>query len=1067
MALFSLKKIGALAQSRQAYLRGISLYNAGKVHALTRVQSDFYAEFITARVQGEDGEEHQTEAGFDNAGEAEWISCTCGHYREGEGACRHIIGMLTDKYYRDMLGTVTTATASAAPTVRTADAAKSLIRSYPARDVAALRAAGNTGDIRLTFQLVLSGLRPMAAFVLERGRQYMIKDIAAFVSAVQSGDSAAYGSTLSFFHHRSAFTADSKAVLDFLLSEATAYEQLSRTTLTGRELPLSPGGLDRLIALAATLPFTVRVGGDARTVTVHRGDPAVSVTVKEQKGGVTFVTSPAIPLIGSAGLYVLTGNTLHCCTAAFAALAQDWLIAAHHEREGLTVEKADLPAFCAQVLPAVREVLPVSGEQLLKDYLPLTPQPQVYLDCPEEGTVTARVSFLYGEREIPLFADVRKDERRDMRLERAVRVLIERYFTGFLPETGEVVFHGDDDAVYDFLTEGLPALEALCTVFATDAFKRLRPALPPEVSVGVQVAGDLLELSIDLSQWDTKELATLLTHFREQKRFTRLRSGAFVPLSDETVEALALLAEELDLTPQELKSGRVTLPRYRALQLQSLLRSRPAVHFRQDAVFGALAGTIRDAAKQPAQVPASLEGVLRPYQKEGFRWLKALDTAGFGGILADDMGLGKTLQIISLLLAYEGELPSLVVCPTSLVLNWENEIKKFAPALTTLAVVGDVAARAALLAQAAQYRVIITSYDLLKRDILLYKDLRFRYHILDEAQYIKNQKTQNARAVKAVVSERRFALTGTPMENRLSELWSIFDFLMPGFLYSYTRFKNRFELPAVREGDTRALKRLSTVVAPFLMRRLKADVLTELPPKTEQVITAHMEEAQRKIYAACTLQVKERIGDELAAGTFESAKLSVLTLLTRLRQICCDPALCVEGFAGASCKREACLELLQQAKAAGHRVLLFSQFTSMLSLLEEDLKKAGITYMVLKGSTPAAERARLVHAFNNGSADVFLISLKAGGTGLNLTGADTVIHYDPWWNLAAEQQATDRAHRIGQTQPVQVIRLVVKDTVEERILKLQEQKKQLADAVLSGGITSLATLSAEELLALL
>lgn len=1067
MALFSLKKIGALAQNKQIYLRGVSLYNAGRIKDLSRVHTDFYAEFITASVQGDDGETYLTEAGFDKDGDAEWISCTCGNYREGEGACRHIVGMLTDKYYRDMLGTVTPAAAVSAPAVQTADAAKSLIRSYPARDVASLRAAQNEGEIRLKFQLVLSGLRPMAAFLLEKGRQYIVKDIAEFVSAVRSGDNISYGKDLSFFHHPSAFTADSKAVLEFLLAEMSAYEQFGRTALTGRELPLSPGGLDRLVALGENCPFTVRGAGDTRLVTVHRGDPAVSVTAKETKGGVTFVTSPAIPLVGSKGLYVLTGNTLHCCTAPFATLAQDWLIAAHHEREGLTVAKADMPAFCAQVLPAVQEVLPLSGQELLSDYLPLSPQPQVYLHCPEDGTVTAKVSFLYGETEIPLFTDVRKDERRDIRLERAVRVLIERYFTGFLPETGEVVFHGDEDTVYAFLTEGLPALEALCAVFATDAFKRLRPVPPPEVSVGVQVAGDLLEVSFDLSTWDVEELQDLLLHFKQHKQFTRLRSGAYVRLTDETVEGLALLSEELDLTPQEMKSGKVTLPRYRALQLQSLLRSRSAIRFQRDKVFVALAQALKDAAKQPAAIPASLDTVLRPYQKEGFRWLKALDAAGFGGILADDMGLGKTLQIITLLLAYEGELPSLVVCPTSLVLNWENEIKKFAPALSTLAVVGDAATRERLLQTAGGYRVVITSYDLLKRDILLYKDLRFQYHILDEAQYIKNQKTQNAKAVKAVVSNRRFALTGTPMENRLSELWSIFDFLMPGFLYTYARFKNRFELPAVREGDKAVLKRLAAIVTPFLMRRLKADVLTELPPKTEQVLSAQMTDEQQKLYVACASQVKERIGEEVAAGTFERSKLSVLTLLTRLRQICCDPALCVDGFSGESCKREACLEVLQQAKAAGHRVLLFSQFTSMLALLEQDLKKAGISYMMLTGSTPAAERVRLVNEFNSGGADVFLISLKAGGTGLNLTGADTVIHYDPWWNVAAEQQATDRAHRIGQTRSVQVIRLVVKDTVEEKILKLQETKQQLADAILSGGVTSLSALSAEELLAIL
>ncbi len=1067
MAVYSLKKIAALAQNRQAYLRGISLYNAGKVRAFTRVRSDFYAAFFTARVQGDDGEEYETEVGFDSAGEAEWVSCTCAHYHEGEGACRHIVGMLTDKYYRDMLGGVTTAATLISPAVHTAPSAKDLLDKYPRRDVVSLRAAENIGDIRLKAALSLSGLRPMATFSLEHGRTYIIKSVAAFVHAIQYGETVTYGKDCSFFHHPSAFTADSLPLLDFLRAEANALVQYGRMLPEGRELPLSAGALDRLLALLSDKPFSVRVGGDNRLVTLHRGDPAVSITVKDTKGGFVFSTTPAVPLCGNEYFYVLTRNTLHRCSKAFATLAEEWLIAAYHERDGLTVETADMPAFCAQVLPAVREVLPIDGEQLLYDYLPLTPQPQIYLDCPEEGTITAKVQFAYGETSIPLFTEVRKGERRDTRLERAVRVLIERYFTGFLPETGEVTFHGDEQTVYTFLAEGLPALEALAAVFATDNFKRLRPVTPPEVSVGVQVQGDLLELSIDLSDWSKEELARLLTQFRERKNYTRLRSGAYIPLTDQTVQALALLSEELDLTPAELKSGKISLPRYRALQLQSLLRHRPAVHFRKDEVFVALAQSLRDAAKQPATIPPTLENILRPYQKDGFRWLKALDNAGFGGILADDMGLGKTLQIITLFCAYEGDLPSLVVCPTSLVLNWKNELEKFAPALSVLTVTGDAATRAQLLQTARSYQVVITSYDMLKRDIACYRDLEFQYHILDEAQYIKNQKTQNAKAVKAVQSRRRFALTGTPMENRLSELWSIFDFLMPYFLYSYTRFKNRFELPAVRDGDEQALAHLSTIVAPFLMRRLKADVLAELPPKTEQLFSAQMVGKQRDLYAACASQIKEHIDLAVKNGSFEKQKLSVLSLLTRLRQICCDPALCTDGFTDNSCKREACLELLGQAKAAGHRVLLFSQFTSMLALLEPDLKAAGISYYKLTGSTPAAERARLVNAFNGGGADVFLISLKAGGTGLNLTGADTVIHYDPWWNAAAEQQATDRAHRIGQTRSVQVIRLVAKDTVEEKILQLQATKQHLADAVLRGGVTSLQSISAEELLSLL
>ncbi len=1063
MPMFSLKKVAALAKNRQAYLRGVSLYNAGRVHALTRVDSAFYSEFITAQVTGDDGDVLDVEVGFDGNGDAGWYYCNCGQFREGDGACRHIVGALTDKYYRDMLGGVTPLTAPAS--VRTGEAVHTLLKRYPAADTAQLRAAENVGDITLTPILALSGLRPFVTFTVGRSRPYIIKDIAQFVQAMRDGDTVSYGKDFAFFHHPSAFTPAAREVLSFLMSEYAETEAIR--AVSGRELPLSPGGLDRLLQLFGDQYFFLRLGGETHTVSVHKGDPAISVTVGSVEGGFCFTTTRAVPLAGAQNTYVLCDGALHRCSEDFAVRAKDWLAAAFHSTDGMTVSKEDIAAFCAQVLPTVREVMPINNEDLLADYMPHTPNPIIYLDCPEEGTVAARVVFDYAGKEIPLFADVHKNERRDTRLERAVRVAIERYFTAFRPETGEVVFHGDEDTVYTFLTEGLPALESLATVMATDAFRRLRPIPPPDVSVGVRVDGELLQLDIDVSQWTAAELADLAQRFREQKAYTRLRSGAFVSLDHPTVQGLALLTEELGLTAAELRQGKISLPRYRALQLQSLLANHPTIQFHQDTVFKGLAQSVRDAAKQPAHIPAALDGVLRPYQKEGFRWLKTLDDAGFGGILADDMGLGKTIQIITLLAADDSGLPSLVVCPTSLVLNWESEIHRFAPDLKVLAVLGSAPTREKMLENMGEYHVVVTSYDTLKRDILLYNGAQFRYQILDEAQVIKNQKTQNARAVKTICAKQRFALTGTPIENRLSELWSIFDFLMPGFLHTYNRFKSRFEIPIVRDGNAATLKRLAAIISPFLMRRKKADVLTELPPKTEHVLVAHMEEEQQKLYAACATDLKERIRREIADDTFRQSRFSVLTLLMRLRQICCDPALCTEGYAGGSCKREACLELLRQAKDGGHRVLLFSQFTSMLDLLETDLQREGIRYMVLKGSTPAAQRTRMVNEFNAGKADVFLISLKAGGTGLNLTGADTVIHFDPWWNVAAEQQAADRAHRIGQQNPVQVVRLVVNDSVEQRILALQQKKQNLADAVLSEGVTALSDLTAEELLGLL
>ena len=346
---------------------------------------------------------------------------------------------------------------------------------------------------------------------------------------------------------------------------------------------------------------------------------------------------------------------------------------------------------------------------------------------------------------------------------------------------------------------------------------------------------------------------------------------------------------------------------------------------------------------------------------------------------------------------------------------------------------------------------------------LRYADPFQRRLYKDEAQAIKNHNTQNARSVKAIRSAQRFALTGTPIENRLSELWSIFDFLMPGFLYTYSRFREKLEAPIVRGGDPAALERLNKMTAPFILRRLKREVLRELPPKIESVLTATMEDEQRQLYLANAAQARR----ELAQDPDGRNRMNLLALLTRLRQICCDPRLCYEDYGGGSCKLDACMELLREAAGTGHKVLLFSQFTSMLAILAKKLEEEGLSYYLLQGSTSKESRAAMVESFNRDDTQVFLISLKAGGAGLNLTGADLVILYDPWWNVSAQNQAADRAHRIGQTRSVQIIRLIARDTIEEKILLLQESKRELVDAVIREGNAPLSALSPEELLELL
>ena len=586
----------------------------------------------------------------------------------------------------------------------------------------------------------------------------------------------------------------------------------------------------------------------------------------------------------------------------------------------------------------------------------------------------------------------------------------------------------------------------------------------------MRLTSGLLELQLDSPQLTPQELEEIFCGYQQKKKYVRLKNGDYFAIGEgETEEVLAML-DALQVDPKQLGAGSVTLENYRALALNERLMSTPEIKVERDQEFKTMIRDFKNIEESKFDVPPSMRKILRTYQKEGFRWLKTIAHYGFGGILADDMGIGKTLQMIAVLedarLQGEGGC-SLVVTPASLILNWQAEIRRFAPQLKCGCVHGTLKERQDTLAAADDFDVLITSYDYVKRDEALYQPLAFQYLVLDEAQAIKNQRTKSAQAVKQIQARHRFALTGTPIENSLAELWSIFDFLMPGYLFSYAQFKENYELPIVRYDDEERLTLLKKLVSPFILRRVKQDVLKELPEKTESVLQIEFSEAEKKLYQASLQQIQTQLTQTLDQQTNAgSSKIMILAMLTRLRQICCDPGLVFDGYGGERSKLSACMELIENAVESGKKILVFSQFTTILDKLRGECEKRGIGTYLLTGATPKQQRFDLMESFNRDKTPVFLISLKAGGTGLNLTGAEIVIHYDPWWNLSAENQATDRAYRIGQTRNVQVVKLIVEGTVEEKISKLQQQKQQLSQSVIEGSDGSIAAMSREEILEL-
>ena len=897
------------------------------------------------------------------------------------------------------------------------------------------------------------------------GRQYVVKSIPDLLENIEHGRSISYGKALAFVHRWDAFDEESRALLQLLRRLVSARQSMDKAAVRvygGAEQGPAGGTIltgEIFDALVQQYEHTGLLGG----YELREGLPTITLTVERRRGGVQVEGSPALASVQGLDYdYLFSETTLWRmqrpgCTRLLPALQA-------LGGKSLFFTSADATAFCSYVLPELGNKLNiVDPERLLLNQIPLEPVVQFYLDAPDAFRVEAHAEFLYGEDQVTPFAPAPAGLLRDVRAESRAKRLLASYLQTGVGGNEDVYGTADEDDIYRLLEEGVPALLAEGEVYLTDAFRNLQAA-PPRITVGVSVHGSVLDLEVDTGEFPVSELKDLLRSLHQKKRYHRLRDGSLLRL-DDSLEGLDELNDTLELSGAKLKDGHAALPLYRAPTLDWALSGQNGLRFDRDDAFRRISRSfhaVRDSEYTP---PLSLQKTLRKYQRDGYRWLRTLDGYGMGGILADDMGLGKTVQVLSYLLAMkEGgqRLPSLIVCPASLVLNWQEECQKFTPQLQSVAMDGDAAHRAALVDGWAQADLVITSYDLLRRDEKLYAGQSFYACILDEAQAIKNHTTQKYKAVCRVNSRVRFALTGTPVENRLGELWSIFSFLMPGYLPPYKTFCARFEKPIVQDEDANAVRRLNQFTGPFILRRMKSEVLRELPPKTENVRRVELETEQRKLYLAAVVDAREK----LRAAKPED-KMTVFAVLMRLREICCDPRLVADNWTGSSAKLEACLELVTEAVAGGHRILLFSQFTSMLELLAKRLDEAGVSHFTLQGSTPKPVRAEQVRRFNQGEADVFLISLRAGGTGLNLTAADIVIHYDPWWNLAAQNQATDRAYRIGQRNPVQVYRLIAQDTIEEKIVELQQAKQSLADTVTGGADGAILSMNPEQLLQLL
>ncbi|MCI8950126.1 MAG: DEAD/DEAH box helicase family protein [Lachnospiraceae bacterium] len=974
--------------------------------------------------------------------------------------------------------------------VYTSPEVRAMIREYTNREVAQIQTEGQRAQITLAPKLMISsgGREIKAEFWLVFGRRIRIKDLAAFAQAVNQGAYAEYGKNFAFHHNLDAFTPQCRPLVEFAAEIANTYQeyysQFRRSSFETRqplgELSLNRENRDRFFAIMDNQVLEVQIGfREKRMLLVCRKNPRfyISVQRRGETGLCVSLKGNNTIFFGERNLYVGDEERIYGCDETCSRILSVFMDQISRSHCQVTVNEKDIPLFYERVLKKIEPYCIFEGDEInWQDYQPKPLKAEFRFDCGGFNQIEMEPVLSYGDYSFHPVEDenLPRTVCRDVPGEFRVSQLIAKYFQYKDPSEKKLLIREQDEMIFRLLESGIGEFARLGTVMVSERLKKWKILPPVKVKANVSMNQGWLDIQVDMEGLNGSDFNGILESYQQKRSFYRLKTGEFLKLDDDGLLAVARLGRGLSLSGKELLGKGVRLPGYRALYLDSLLKEGPGITFYRDQMFKAMVRGMKSVEDSDFSVPAALQNVLRGYQKIGYRWLRTLDAYGFGGILADDMGLGKTLQVISLFsdeYQKEGE-PSIIICPASLVYNWENEFRKFAPWLNVFTIAGSSAQREQVFRLLAEpdkgqdCQIIITSYELLKRDMEHYENMSFRFQVIDEAQYIKNASTQSAKAVKGIRAKTRFALTGTPVENRLSELWSIFDYLMPGFLFTYPKFKKSYEIPIAKEQDKESLSHLRRLIGPFILRRLKKDVLKELPEKLEMEVYSKFEGKQRELYAANAARLKNRL-EQLHETAYCSDKLQILAELTRLRQICCDPSLCYENYKGGSAKLETCIDLVKNGIQGGHKILLFSQFAAMLDVIGKRLFTEGIDYYLLTGKTPKEDRLKMADSFHSDEVPVFLISLKAGGTGLNLTAADLVIHYDPWWNEAAQNQATDRAHRIGQEKQVTVFRLITKGTIEERIRILQKSKRSLAEQVITEGTLDFASLKKEDIVKML
>ncbi|MDX8044651.1 DEAD/DEAH box helicase [Gracilibacillus sp. S3-1-1] len=999
-------------------------------------------------------------------------TCNCPAY-ETHDTCKHVAAVLlaiTKDAQSNRRKFAVDQTTTQAPTQDTDLFAKQLIHTF--RDKREWNESPQPVQTEYVLSLTKANKNAQYALSIEMKigdkRAYVIRDIRGFLKALNSMESYKVNQSFTFDPSIHYFSTRDRHMIEMLL---TCYEQ---ERLFGnsyvlkldqpRSMYIPPSLIDQLLEQLVEMNYTFRhvTNKEYQSINVSEMDNQLQFQIDYQSSNNYTLEMTDLSDYYFLDSYRYVIHEHHFYKISYqqkSILDKLFRVVPLQNKKKQAISPNEMELFVKNVMPQFEQVGQLNMTEKMEQQINTSPlQTKIYVD-EIEGALKAEVEYHYGTSIFTPFNEQETGEKIVKRETHAEYKILQQLRDEAFIEMNQSFYLFNDAAIYSFIHEGVYVLEENADVYLSSSVKRMLEGIEQiklQSNVDYQPSVGMLDISFDMEGISDEDVSHILQALIEKKRYYRIPNGALIHLETDDFSSFQRLQTTLDLSKKQMEDGKISIPAARSFQVEEALNK---TDFRYSESFQQMLEELKHPEKLQFELPQELQADVRDYQLTGFQWMKALSHYHLGGILADDMGLGKTLQTISYLLSEANEktenYQALVIAPASLLYNWKKEIEKFAPTLSSCVIIGPKQERRDLLEEHKDANIFITSYPTLRKDQELYEDHLFDCIILDEAQAIKNHLTLTAKAVRSLQAKQFFGLSGTPIENALDELWSIFYTISPGLFGSKKAFSNL-------ETDY-----VSKITRPFILRRVKKDVLEELPDKIESVRYSELTKDQKEVYIGYLQRIQHELDETIETKGFDRGKLQILAGLTRLRQICCHPSLFLENYSGESGKLNQLMNLTAELEASGKRTLIFSQFSSMLEIIRDALEANGQEVFYLDGSTPSQERMNMVEAFNEGEKGFFLISLKAGGTGLNLTGADTVILYDLWWNPAVEEQATGRAHRIGQKNVVQVIRFITEGTIEEKIYTLQQKKRELVDQIIQPGETLLSKLSEAEIRELL